>query len=216
LPPIPVAVSARHIHLTEATLHALFGQNYTLTPERPLSQSGQFAAKETVTIVGPRNRIDDVRILGPLRANNQVEISRSDEFFLGVDAPVRASGDTDNTPGITLIGPAGKVTLEKGLICALRHIHMHPDDAKQFKVADGDLVNVTVDGGDRDLTFGDVLIRVNEHFSLEMHIDTDEANSAGLKRRDIATLAQTDKHVHVMGHQISNSTTVDKKSIIQH
>ncbi len=199
LPPIPVAVSARHVHLTEATIHILFGRGHELTPDHPLSQPGQFAAQETVTVIGPRNRIDGVRILGPARVKNQIEISRSDEFFLGVDAPIRASGDTDNTPGITLLGSRGKITLENGVICALRHIHMHPDDAKLFNVQDGDMVDVAVNGGGRDLTFGDVLIRASEQFNLEMHIDTDEANAAGLQSHGMATLAQTDDHVRVIG-----------------
>lgn len=197
-PRIPVAVSARHVHLAEDTIAALFGADYTLTPEQPLSQPGQFASKETVSLVGPRNRIDGVRILGPARNKNQVEISRSDEFFLGVDAPVRASGDTENTPGITLEGTVGSVTLEKGVICALRHIHMHPNDAERLRVCDGDLVDVAVDGNGRDLTFGDVLIRVNENFRLEMHIDTDEANAAGLRPHDVGTLAPLHDHAQVV------------------
>ncbi len=198
-PYIPVAVSARHVHLTKETIQILFGRDHELTRDYLLSQPGQFASHETVTLVGPRNRIDDVRILGPARRKNQVEISRSDEFFLGVDAPVRASGDTDNTPGLTLIGPAGSVTLENGVICALRHIHMHPDDAIRFNVHNGDLVNVAVNGGNRDLTFSDVLIRVDEQFRLEMHIDTDEANAAGLQTHDIGTLIRLDDHARVIG-----------------
>ena len=195
---IPVAVSVRHVHLTEATIAALFGPAHPLALDYALSQPGQFASKETVTLVGPRNRIDSVRILGPARHADQVEISRRDEFFLGVDAPVRASGDTDNTPGITLLGPAGSVTLTKGVICALRHIHMHPDDATRFRVRNGDLVNVAVNGGNRDLTFSDVLIRVDEQFRLEMHIDTDEANAAGLQAHDVGTLSLLEEHAHMV------------------
>ena len=189
-PIIPIAVSARHVHLTETTIQSLFGDGYKLTPEFPLSQPGQFAAKETVNLIGPKKRIDGVRILGPARSKNQVEISRSDEFYLGVDAPIRASGDTDNTPGITLEGSNGAETISTGVICALRHIHMHPDDAQNFHVNDGDLVNVNVNSNGRDLTFGDVLIRVSDKFQLEMHIDTDEANAAGLKSKDVGTLMQ--------------------------
>ncbi len=202
LPQIPIAVSARHVHLNDATLEALFGTGYTLKVNKPLSQPHQFSAQETVTIVGPGNQIDDVRILGPTRSKNQIEISRSDEFFLGVDAPVRASGDTDNTPGITLLGPAGKVTLRNGVICALRHIHMHPDDALIYHVKDGDLVNVAVDSSERDLIFGDVLIRVNDQFRLEMHIDTDEANAAGLKQYAKATLARTEHSAQIASNEI--------------
>lgn len=187
-PNIPIAVSARHVHLTETTIQTLFGEGYTLTYEFPLSQPGQFAAKETVNLIGPKNRIDGVRILGPARSKNQVEISRSDEFHLGVDAPVRASGDVENTPGMTLEGTIGSETLSNGVICALRHIHMHPSDAKKFHINHGDLVNVNVNSGGRDLTFGDVLVRVDENFRLEMHIDTDEANAADLKSKDVGTL----------------------------
>lgn len=202
LPPIPLAVSARHIHLTEETIQALFGPGYLLTHNHSLSQPGQFASQETVTLVGPHNRIDGVRVLGPARANNQIEISRSDEFVLGIDAPIRASGDTDNTPGITLIGPAGQITLHQGVICALRHIHMHPDDANQFNLKDGDLVDVAIESDNR-VTFGGVLVRVNKYFRLEMHIDTDEAYAAGFLLNsdslNIATLIKTDQHAHIIG-----------------
>ncbi len=126
LPTIPIAVSARHCHLTRATLDKLFGHGHELTVKKWLSQPGQFAAEETVTVVGPRNRIERVRILGPLRGVDQIEISRTDEFFLGIDAPVRESGKVDNTPGCQLLGPAGSADLEDGVICAWRHIHMTP------------------------------------------------------------------------------------------
>jgi len=177
---IPIAVSARHIHLTEEAVAALFGQGHELTPRKPLSQPGQFACEETLTIVGPKRRIEGVRVLGPTRPACQIEISRTDEFFLGVDAPVRNSGDVANTPGVTLIGPNGSLTLEQGLICARRHIHMTPEDAQRFGVADRDVVEVAIDSDGRDLTFGDVLVRVSPRYALEMHIDTDEANAAEL------------------------------------
>jgi acetate kinase len=175
---IPVAVSARHVHLDQATVELLFGTGYQLTERNPLSQPGQFACHETVTLVGPRRTLENVRILGPARSLNQVEISRTDEFFLGIDAPVRASGDVANTPGIRIIGPAGTVDLKHGVICAWRHIHMHPSDALAFGVRDRDVVEVAVQSNGRALTFGDVLIRVSEQFALEMHIDTDEGNAA--------------------------------------
>lgn len=194
---ITVAVSARHVHLNQETIQSLFGPGYTLTQDAPLSQPGQFSAHETVTVIGPRNQLEGVRVLGPPRAKNQLEISRSDEFFLGVDAPVRASGDTDNTPGITLRGPTGTVTLKNGVICAQRHIHMHPKDANHYSLEDGDLVDVVVDGGIRDLTFRDVLVRVSENFKLEMHIDTDEANAAELQAHDTVTLAPTTHHARI-------------------
>lgn len=185
---IPVAVSARHVHLRQETIEQLFGKSYHLTVRRPLSQPGQFSAEETVTLVGPKRTLEKVRILGPVRSKDQVEISRSDEFYLGVDAPVRASGDLENTPGITLVGPAGEVTLTSGLICALRHIHMSPDDAVLFGVQDHDIVDVAIGGHGRSLTFDDVLVRVNPDFRLEMHVDTDEANAGRMCSGDVGVL----------------------------
>jgi acetate kinase len=178
---IPVAVSARHVHLRQETVEALFGPGYKLTELRPLSQPGQYACNEVVTLIGPKRKIEKVRVLGPVRPEDQVEISRTDEFFLGVDAPVRASGDIANTPGIVLEGPAGRVEIKEGVICAWRHIHMHPDDAEHFGVKDKDVVEVEVgEPGMRSLIFKDVLIRVSPKFKLEMHIDTDEGNAAEL------------------------------------
>jgi len=177
---IPIAVSARHVHLTQQAVEALFGPGHRLTPRNPLSQPGQFACEETVDLIGPRRTIERVRVLGPTRSRSQVEVARTDEFFLGIDAPVRASGDLDGTPGITLRGPHGELTLSEGVICAWRHIHMTPADARAFGVGDGDIVEVDVTGGPRRLTFGDVLVRVSDKFALEMHIDTDEANAAEL------------------------------------
>ena len=187
---IPVAISARHIHLTQETVEALFGDGHELTPLKPLSQPGQFAAEEQVTLVGPKRKIERVRVLGPTRTKNQVEISRTDEFFLGIDAPIRASGDVENTPGITMVGSEGRqVTLDRGVICAWRHIHMTPEDAEAFGVQDRDVVDVEVGKeGVRSLTFGDVLVRVKPNYKLEMHIDTDEGNAAELSRLDIGTI----------------------------
>jgi len=181
-PRIPIAVSARHCHLTESTFKALFGADATPTLDKELVQPGQYACKERVNLIGPRNRIDGVRVLGPLRSVDQVEVSRTDEFRLGVDAPVRDSGKVAGSAPITLEGPAGTVTLKEGLICARRHIHMQPKDAEQFGVKDKDEVSVSVLGGERSLIFGDVLVRVKESYALEMHIDTDEANAAELGR----------------------------------
>lgn len=191
---IPVAVSGRHVHLTQETVEALFGADHQLVPLKPLSQPGQFAAEEQVTLVGPKRRLEHVRVLGPTRSKNQVEISRTDEFYLGIDAPIRASGDVANTPGITLQGTDGRcVTLEQGVICAWRHIHMTPEDAKAFGVANGDVVDVEVGRkGVRSLVFGDVLIRVKPTYALEMHIDTDEANAAELSPRDVGELEITE------------------------
>lgn len=177
---VPIAISARHCHLTEETFAALFGADASPTRERDLSQPGQFACAERVNVIGPRDRIDGVRVLGPLRPANQVEISRTDEFRLGVDAPVRNSGNVRGSAPITLEGPNGTVNLQEGLICARRHIHMHPTDAEAFDVSNGDEVAVSIVGGERDLILGDVLIRVSDRYALEMHIDTDEANAAEL------------------------------------
>jgi len=178
--PIPVAISARHLHLTEATVAALFGRGHELTPRKPLSQPGQFAAEEKVDLIGPKRTIKGVRVLGPTRSKDQVEISRTDEFFLGIDAPVRNSGDVAGSAGLTLQGPAGSVELHEGVICARRHIHMTPPDADYYGVQDRDVVEVSIDSDGRDLTFGDVLIRVSEKYKTEMHLDTDEANAAEL------------------------------------
>ena len=180
--PVPIAISGRHVHLDRASMDALFGEGSELTVYRNLSQPGQFAARQTVTLVGPRGRIERVRVLGPLRRATQVEISRTDEFTLGVDAPIRASGKTRGSAPITLEGPAGTLHLREGLICAWRHIHMTPADAEAYGVENGDQVEVEITGGDRDLTFGDVLIRVKDSYVLEMHIDTDEANAAELSQ----------------------------------
>jgi len=188
---IPIAISARHIHLTTEAVEELFGEGHTLTPRNPLSQPGQFACEETLDLVGPRNTIERVRVLGPVRPKCQIEISRTDEFYLGVDAPVRASGDVANTPGITLRGPRGELTLNEGLICAYRHIHMTPDDAEHFGVSDKDVVEVAVDTDGRDLVFGDVLVRVSPKYALEMHIDTDEANAAQIERGASGMLVAT-------------------------
>jgi acetate kinase len=180
--PIPVAISARHVHLDRKTMDTLFGAGTELTPYRDLSQPGQFACEQKVDLIGPRSRIDGVRVLGPLRGSTQVEISRTDEFRLGVDAPVRGSGNTKGSAPITIEGPKGTVHLEEGLICAWRHIHMTPADAAAYGVEDGDMVEVAIDSAGRDLIFGDVMVRVSPKYKLEMHIDTDEANAAELSR----------------------------------
>jgi len=158
---------------------ALFGPGHELTWRADLSQPGQFACKERVGLVGPRGRIDRVRVIGPTRAESQVEIARTEEFKLGIDAPIRISGDLRGTPGITLEGTAGQVTLKQGLICAMRHVHMTPRDAMEFAVRDRDLVRIRA-GGQRSLTFGDVVVRVDTAYRLDMHIDTDEANAGEL------------------------------------
>lgn len=190
--PIPIAVSARHIHLDQATFASLFGDDAAPTKAFDLSQPGQFACEERLTLIGPRGRIERVRLLGPLRGKNQVEVSRTDEFNLGVDAPVRRSGRVEASAPITLETEQGtRVHLEQGLICAWRHIHMTPADAERFAVQDGDEVEVAITGGPRDLVFGDVLVRVKSSYRLEMHIDTDEANAAELPRSADGELVYT-------------------------
>ncbi|HLT39942.1 MAG TPA: acetate/propionate family kinase [Enhygromyxa sp.] len=192
--PIPIAISARHVHLTAAAVEQLFGPGHTLTPRKPLSQPGQFACEETVDLIGPKRTIEGVRVLGPVRSKCQVEISRTDEFQLGLDAPVRASGDVANSPGITLRGPAGTLQIAEGVICAWRHIHMTPTDAAHYGVVDRDVVDVAVSSptSGRDLVFGDVMVRVSPKYALEMHIDTDEANAADLLPNSEGMLVATE------------------------
>lgn len=176
---VPVGVSNRHLHLSQADLETLFGEGYQLTPLKDLSQTGQYAAEEVVTIVTKKNSIGNVRILGPTRPQTQVEISRTDAFSLGLRPPVRDSGSLADSESVTLVGPKGSVQLNEGVIIALRHIHMNENDAKEFGVKDKDSVTVKTTG-ERSLTFDNVLVRVREDFVLELHIDTDEANAAGL------------------------------------
>ncbi|WP_136799087.1 phosphate propanoyltransferase [Desulfosediminicola ganghwensis] len=174
--PIPVELSGRHVHLSESDALALFGTS--LTPVRELSQPGQFLCKERVRLIGPKGVMDNVAVLGPSRDSSQVEISKTDCRILGIDAPVRQSGDIASTPGIILASQTGIVGLEEGVIVAARHIHMSPEDSRRFGVSDRDKVQVQLDG-DRPLTLQDVLVRVDPSFKLAMHIDPDEGNSAG-------------------------------------
>jgi acetate kinase len=182
--PFLLEVSAHHIHLSPEHVEALFGKGHELTRQGDLSQPGQFACEEQLAIVGPKGRIEKVRVLGPTRKATQVEIAMTEQFRLGVHPPIRESGDLKGSPGCTLEGPAGSVKLEDGVICARRHIHMTPEDALRYGVRDKSVVRVRVDG-DRELMFGDVLVRVNPSYALAMHIDTDEANAA-----DVQTGAQ--------------------------
>lgn len=184
---VPIGISNRHIHLSKEDLEKLFGIGYELTNIKDLVQTGEFAAEETVTVKGPKGSLEKVRILGPVRSASQVEISRTDGFKLGVDAPVRQSGQVNGTPGCILVGPKGEVELKEGVIVADRHIHMSPEDAKVFNVKDGDRVSVHVDGI-RELTFHNVLVRVKPSFVLEFHIDTDEANACFVKNNDMVTV----------------------------
>jgi acetate kinase len=181
---IPVAVSARHVHLCPQTIQALFGANHSLHVRTAVTQPDQYASEETVTLIGPKGRLAHVRVVGPARSHDQVEISRTDAITLGLAAPVRESGDLKQTPGITLAGPKGSVVLQSGVICSLRHIHMSPADAVVLGLKDRDQIEVSVTGGGRRVTFGDVRVRVSPTFRLEFHVDTDEANAAGLQAND--------------------------------
>ena len=174
---VPVGISARHINVSQGDLDVLYGEGYQLTVKKDLLQQGQYAANEVVDIVTEKGIFKNVRILGPVRNQTQIEISLSDAMKLKISTPVRDSGDLKGSPGITVIGPKGTVTLEEGVIAAGRHIHMSLTDAENFGVKDKDIVKVRC-GGERGLVFENVLIRVHESFRLEMHIDTDEANSA--------------------------------------
>ena len=175
----PVEVSAKHVHLTDKAVEVLFGKGKKLTPKRPLSQPGQFACKETVTVCGPKGAIEKVRILGPVRKASQIEILAGDCFKLGVKAPVKLSGDLEGTPGITLVGPKGSVQTKNGVMIAQRHIHMLPSDAERFGVHDGESVCLEVDGV-RGGILKNTVIRVTEQSGLECHLDMEEANAMGL------------------------------------
>lgn len=177
---IPVAVSGRHVHLSSQAVEALFGPGYRLTEAAPLRQPGNWVAAERITVEGPKGKLERVAILGPLRPRTQIEVSRTDSFALGIGAPVRDSGQLDGTPQVRLIGPAGKLDTD-GLIVASRHIHTNPADAARMGLEDGELVDVEVRGqGGRGLTFARCLVRVSATAVTEMHIDTDEANAAGI------------------------------------
>lgn len=175
-----VETSARHVHVTQETLEILFGAGHTLTPIKNLSQPGQFASEEQVDVVGPKNTIKRVRILGPVRPENQVELALTDARSIGVTAPVRESGDVAGSGACKLVGPCGEVELTEGVIAAKRHIHMTPEDAAEYGMKDKQIVSVKVispvDG--RALIFGDVVVRVSPKYALAMHIDTDESNAA--------------------------------------
>jgi acetate kinase len=194
---IPVAISARHVHLTQEAVDALFGPGHSLTPERPLTQPGQFAAVERLTLVGPKRNLEGVRIIGPVRSACQVEISRTDEYHLGLDAPIRCSGDLDNTPGITLRGTGGDYAMTQGVIQSQRHIHMTPDDAAHFGVGHKEIVEVAVNSEGRDLVFRDVVVRVKDSYKLEMHVDTDEGNAAEVTRDLCGVLIETRESVRM-------------------
>lgn len=179
--PLIVNVSARHCHLTPQAVEALFGAGHKLSVHKWLYQDGQFAAKETVTLIGPRSRvISNLRILGPCRDLNQVELAYTDGIALGFDIPLRSSGNIKGTPGAMLMGPAGFFEMEQGIIRAMRHVHMNPVDADYYGVKPGDLMKLRI-GGDCGITLEKMLCRVDKSFKLEVHIDTDEGNASNLQ-----------------------------------
>ena len=176
-----VETSARHIHLSEEDLKVLFGEDAQLTVKKELSQPGQYACNERVKVVGPKKEIDGVSILGPVRKQTQIELSATDARSIGLPIVVRESGDLQGTPGCTLVGPCGTVTLTEGVIVAKRHIHATPEDAEKLGVKDKDVVAVSIETAERSLIFKDVVVRVSPTFKLAMHIDTDESNAAACK-----------------------------------
>jgi putative phosphotransacetylase len=183
----PVALSARHVHLSKEHVAALFGRNAQLNKVTDLSQPGQFAAHETVEVVGPKRSLRGVRVLGPARNQTQVEISVSDGFVIGTNVPVRLSGNLDKTPGVHLIGPAGAVKLREGCICAARHLHATPADASRLNLKDGQKVYALFQGP-RGLIFDGITVRVNEASRLELHLDTDEGNAAGIRAGEMVEI----------------------------
>ncbi len=185
---VPLAVSNRHIHITQADFEQLFGTGKRPTPERPISQPGQFAAAEKVKVVGPRGTIDGVRIVGPTRSATQVELSASDCRKLGVDAPVRNSGAVEGSAPVGLEGPAGKLDLKQGAIIAARHVHLSPKDAERLGLTGGDRVTVALGGGDRSATLDGLLVRTGDKHATEIHLDTDEASAFGVRDGDRAAV----------------------------
>ncbi|RKJ43066.1 phosphate propanoyltransferase [bacterium 1XD42-8] len=184
---VPIGISARHVHLTQEHVEILFGKGYELTRKKDL-MGGQFAANEQVTIVGTKLRaIENIRVLGPVRKQSQVEISKTDSYKLGIGVPVRESGDVAGAAPIALVGPKGTVYLQEGCMIAKRHVHMSPEDAKAAGQKDKDIVSVKVEN-ERGTIFNHVQIRVDESFTLEMHIDADEANGAGIQSGDMGYL----------------------------
>lgn len=197
-PDLRVSISARHVHLTDEHVERLFGKGQTLTPGKSLYQDGFYAAEQTVMIVGPRKRmLPEVRVLGPTRAHSQVELALTDAISLGINAPVRHSGDIAGTPGCLLVGPAGSVELTEGVIRAARHVHMSFEEAAYYGVSNGEFMTLKVKSPQCSIAFDDLLVRADKHAKLEVHIDTDEGNACHL---DAATavelLPQVDCNCH--------------------
>lgn len=218
LPAIPVSVSAHHVHLTQTAVEQLFGKGHQLTQYKPLSQPGFWAAEEQVDVIGPRGAIKNVRVLGPCRNHNQIEVAETETFKLGLHAPVRLSGDLQDTPIVTLRGPKGSIQTD-GLIVAKRHIHMSSKDADVYGLKHGDMVEVEVDSGDRDLAFRDVVIRVHPKFVTEMHIDTDEANAAHIEHGGKGELIPTTRKAtvtHCTSHAPDTCCVLENRKEAKH
>ena len=184
---VPVGISVRHIHLTRADVDKLFGYGYQLTPNKALSQPGQFACEECLDVIGPKGELKRVRILGPERSATQIELAQTDCRTIGVNAPVRSSGDTKGTPGVTLRGPLGELTVPEGVIVADRHLHMTPAQAAAFGLADGDRVQIRINGLKPGI-MGGVLVRASNKCALDFHIDTDDGNAFLLKQGQLVTV----------------------------
>lgn len=184
---VPVGISVRHIHVSRADLDALFGRDYQLTPKKALSQPGQFAAEECLDIIGPKGTLQKVRILGPLRSATQIELAQTDCRTIGINAPVRSSGHTAGTPGATLRGPLGQVSVPEGVIIADRHIHLSPAEAAAYGLQDGDRVRVGIDGV-KPGVLGGVLVRANPACAMDFHIDTDDGNAFQLTQGQLVTI----------------------------
>lgn len=185
-----VETSARHVHLSQEHLEILFGKGYELTKKKDLSQPNQYACEERVTIVGPKKELKGVSILGPVRKATQVELSMTDARSIGINAPVRESGDIAGSGACKIIGPAGEIEIAEGVIAAMRHIHATPADAEKLGVTNGEVVSVKVDTNGRSLVFGDVVVRVSDTYALAMHIDTDESNAAGCGREQYGEIVK--------------------------
>lgn len=185
-----VETSARHVHVTAETLAVLFGEGHALTNKKDLSQPGQFACEERIDVVGPKNTLKNVSILGPVRPADQVELSATDARSIGIAAPIRESGDTAGSPGCKLVGPCGEVEISEGVIVAKRHIHMTPADAEALGVEDKQIVWVKIDTDGRKAVLGDVVVRVSDKFKLAMHIDTDESNAVSCSRDQMGEIIE--------------------------
>lgn len=190
---VPVGISMRHVHLSHTDMARLFGASYVLTPMKQLSQPGQFAAEECVDVTGPKGMLKNVRILGPLRRETQIELAQTDCRVIGIKAPVRSSGDLKGTPGVTLKGPCGEVTVSQGVIVADRHIHLSPVQADRYQLKDGDRVKVLIDSGSKQGVMGGVLIRAGSGCEMDFHIDTDDGNAFQLQQGQLVKILENEE-----------------------